>query len=49
MKRRTYPAQKSGVSPYRKYDKRPYRYSDNYYRWKAGILNKTDKEVRKAS
>lgn len=40
MKRRSNPAQKSGQSPYSKYKKKPYKYSDAYYAWKRKVMRK---------
>lgn len=39
-KRRSNPVKKSGVSPYQKYEKRPHRYSAEYYAWRRNIVAK---------
>ena len=33
MKRSTQPNARSGISPWRRYQKRAYRYSEAYYSW----------------
>lgn len=35
MKRNKLKASRSGVSPYKKYEKRPFRYSDTYQAWRS--------------
>lgn len=33
-------------SPYTRYDKKPYRYSEAYYTWKKMVTRKGTKEIR---
>lgn len=33
----------SGVSPYKKYKKRPYRYSEAYYAWRSKFRKAEDR------
>lgn len=38
MKRRSNPAKKSGMSPYQRHQKKPYRYSAEYYAWRRNVV-----------
>jgi hypothetical protein len=35
MKRNKKNTSKAGISPYKKYKKKPYRYSEAYYAWRS--------------
>lgn len=39
-KRRSNPAKKSGISPYQRHQKKPYRYSAEYYAWRRSVVAK---------
>lgn len=38
--------ERKSKSPYQRYAKTPYRYSDLYYRWRAAVLRGDEKEAR---
>ena len=38
-------SQKNGSSPYQKYQKAPYGYSEPYQQWKAAVLRNDRKEI----
>lgn len=55
MKRSSQPSTKSGISPWRRYAKKAYRYSEAYYQWfrsvtghNAGLEREREKERVKA-
>ena len=40
MKRNRLNTKRSGVSPYKRYAKRPHRYSEAYYKWFRNVTGK---------